>query len=165
MMDQIMAKTNPHRSLEGTTAKFKSRGSGGKISGKDRYSGDQMMWVMLWSMKARPMVTMITEMMGAPMSCLRISLSMIRPSRKAKTRVPTKAIPEGCTRLGEDGDAYESAQGHESARGKVQNAGGFIDKNEPKGDQTVNAPGGQTGNNNLQKNIHAKILLRIVFPL
>ena len=91
----IMAKTNPHKSPEGTTAKPRSRGFGGKISGKVWKAGVHIIYMSPFRIRPRPIVTMITEMIGSPISGLRISRSTKIPRIMAATRVRKRAKEKG----------------------------------------------------------------------
>ena len=87
----MTANTNPHHSPEGTTAKPRLRGSGGKISGKFRKVGVQIMYMIPLRITPNPIVTMITEMMGSPINGRSMRRSTRIPSTTANPSVRTKA--------------------------------------------------------------------------
>ena len=95
MMVPMAANIKPQRRPDGTMAKPRSRGSGGKISGNERYSGDQMTWVSPCRMLESPIVTITTEMMGCPIIGRRMILSRTIPITMAKPRVHKKATQNG----------------------------------------------------------------------
>ena len=91
IMVPIMAKIKPHKSPEGTTAKPRSRGFGGKISGKVRKAGVQTMYIIPLRISPNPIVTIITEIIGSPIRGLKISRSITKPRAHAIRRVRMKA--------------------------------------------------------------------------
>ncbi|MBA7714466.1 hypothetical protein ES703_123491 [subsurface metagenome] len=91
MIVPIMANTNPHQRPDGTTANFRLRGSGGKIWGKLRKLGVHIIYMTPLRITPNPMVTIITEITGSPISGLKIRRSTMIPRTTAEARVRIKA--------------------------------------------------------------------------
>ena len=64
---------------------------GGKISGKLRNEGVHIMYVRPLMITPNPIVTIMTEIIGSPMSGLNMRRSTTIPRRNANTRVRIKA--------------------------------------------------------------------------
>ncbi|GAG48968.1 unnamed protein product [marine sediment metagenome] len=87
----MTAKIKPHKSPEGTTEKPRFRGFGGKISGKLRKEGVQIIYMTPLRITPRPIVTIITEIIGSPIRGLNIRRSITKPRANARKRVRMNA--------------------------------------------------------------------------
>ena len=100
---------------------------------------------------ATPKVTMITEMIGSPMSGRSTPRSMTSPSTIATTSVSGQRHVRGAAFMLQDGGPRDvGAEEHQLARPEVDHARGLEDEDEPERHEGVHAAHGDAGDDQLE---------------
>ena len=139
----MTAKINPQSRPEGTTANPRLSGWGGKISGKLRKTGVQIMYMI--PRKSHPQTDGDHDNGNDRFPDQRPEDHPFHdhPKDKGAEQGNQEGHIKGGLKFFQDGQADKGPQGHEIAHGQVQDAGGLVDQHKAQGDQPIDAAGGQ----------------------